>query len=74
MEEFFIPWKNDRDLYVDNENDSYDTALRLSSSTRTPSVASTSSSSVRMDSSRKNLRYQTTSNYPMSKRQRKTTD
>jgi hypothetical protein len=57
-----------------NDNDSTDTTLNPSSSTRTPSIASTSSSSARMDSSRRNLRNPPTSNYPMSKRQRKTTD
>ncbi len=81
IEEILTPWKidqngNDEDLSsvfrIDNENDSDDNTLNPSLSTRTPSIASTSSS-IRADSSVKNSRRQATFNLPMPKRQRKST-
>ncbi|CAF2516189.1 unnamed protein product [Rotaria sp. Silwood2] len=84
IENVHIPWKtehikNDDDdddtsnvCLPDNENDSNDDALNISSSIQTPPLRASTSPSNHVDLSTKCLRRQTTSNHPMNKRQRKT--
>ncbi|CAF3491713.1 unnamed protein product [Rotaria sp. Silwood1] len=75
IEDVRTPWKDDNDssnvYHSDQEHNSNDNTLNTSSSIQT-SLTVSISSSIRVDSSTKSLRRQTTSNHPMNKRQRKT--
>jgi hypothetical protein len=76
------PWATSTNLHENKSDydditnvfhgDSDENTFNPSLSTRTPSIASTSSS-FRPDSSTKRLRNQLTTSHPMQKRQRKTT-